>query len=205
MIIAREIRVVLILLILIAITVKVYFGWLPGLAVVSIFFPVAFLFRDPFCQVPAAPLAIVSPVNGEIIAIEKVTDTWINREAIKIRIKMSFWHVHILRSPIEGKIKKQWAAHGEEAGIGKRYTYWIQTDESDDVIYSIATGKLAPFLKIRLSSGERIGQGQKAGYLYFSGLIDVLIPEQTKLNLAVGEVVTCGSSILAQIIHYNST
>ena len=130
-------------------------------------------------------------------------DKWIDRNAIRISIRMSFWHLHILRSPIEGKVKNQWATYGEGDTISKRYTYWIQTDEGDDVIYSIATGKFSPLIKISLSSGERTGQGQKSGYLYFSGIIDVLIPEQTRMTLNVGDVVDSGSSVLAQIVHHN--
>jgi phosphatidylserine decarboxylase len=205
MIIAREIRVFLVVLFIIAISAKMYLGWYAAFFVLGIIVPLAFVFRDPVCQIPSAPLAIVSPVNGEIISIGKVADKWIDRDAIKIRIKMRFWHTHILRSPIEGKVKNQWAAYGKETGVKKRYTYWIQTDENDDVVYSVAIGKFSPFMKIKLRCGERTGQGQKSGYLYFSGIIDVLIPEQTRMELAVGDIVKSGSSILAQIIHDTST
>jgi phosphatidylserine decarboxylase len=204
MIIAREIRVFLVVLFIIAISAKMYLGWYAAFFVLSIIIPLAFIFRDPVCHVPSAPLAIVSPVNGEIISIGKVVDKWIDRDAIKIRIKMKFWHTHILRSPIEGKVKNQWAAYGEETGVKKRYTYWIQTDENDDVIYSVATGKFSPFMEIKLRCGERTGQGQKSGFLYFSGIIDVLIPEQTRMDLAVGDMVKSGSSVLAQMIHNDS-
>ena len=205
MIVAREVRIFLIVIILLAISAKVYFGWLTALMLLSIIFPVAFLFRDPICHVPPAPLGIVSPANGEIIAIEKTNDPWINRPAIKIRIKMSIWNVHILRSPIEGKVKNQWAADGDESGIKRRYTYWIQTDEQDDVIYSIATEKCSPFIKINLTCGERTGQGQKSGFLYFCGIIDVLIPEQSRLELKIGDLVNSGSTVLAHIIHDNNS
>jgi phosphatidylserine decarboxylase len=204
MIVAREVRFYLIVLFLIAISVKVYIGWYAAIGVLIILIAIAFLFRDPVCHVPSAPLAIVSPINGEIISIDKVDDNWISREAIKIQIKMSFWHTHKLRSPIEGKVKNQWAEYGKEASVRKRYTYWIQTDENDDVIYSVAIGKIAPFIQIKLRCGERTGQGQKSGYLYFSGIIDVLIPVHTKLNIAVGDIVNSGSTVLAEIIHDNN-
>jgi phosphatidylserine decarboxylase len=167
----------------------------------GIILPVAFVSRDPIRQVPSAPLAIVSPASGKVVAIEKVSDKWLKRPAIRVRIQMSFLDVHIIRSPIEGKIRNQWTSNGEETGVKRRYTYWIRTDENDDVIYSIAVGARAPFLKINLRCGERVGQGQKAGYVYFNGIFDVLVPEQTKMDLAVGDIVNSGSSILAHIIH----
>lgn len=204
MIIAREVRPYLLILLLSAIILKVYLGWIPALMAFGVILPVAYIFRDPFCTVPSAPLAIVSPVNGEIIGIDNVEDRWLNRKAIKIRIKMTLWDVHVLRSPIEGKIRNQWAEKGDEAHILKRYTYWIQTDEQDDIVYSIATGKFAPFLRIGLRCGERTGQGQKSGYLYFSGVVDVLVPEFSRIQLNVGDRADCGSTVLAQIIHDNN-
>lgn len=199
--IAREIRVFLFVLLLLAISAKVYFGWIAALALLSIIIPVAWIFRDPSCQVPSAPLAIVSPASGEVISVEPVNDPWLERKAVRIRIRMSFWNAHILRSPIEGKVKNQWTDKGEEKGMVRRYTYWIQTDESDDIVYSIATGSFAPLIRINLRCGERTGQGQKSGCLYFSGITDVLVPENSRLVAKPGDAVDSGSSILAQILH----
>jgi len=203
MFIAREVRIFVVVLVLLAITAKVYLGWLIALAILILILPVVFIFREPICHIPASPLAVVSPANGDVIAIETVTDPWLNRTAKRYRIKMSFWHIHTLRSPIEGKVKNQWAAGAKEAGVSRRYTYWIQTDEGDDVVLSIATGIFAPFTRINLRCGERTGQGQQCGYLYFCGVIDVLMPERTRTELKVGDKIACGSTILGQLIHDN--
>ena len=202
--IAREIRVFLFAVILAVVSVKVFFGWTPALILLAACLPVIYLFRVPACQVPSAPLAVLSPANGEIIALEPVEDPWLKRTATRCRIRMSFWHVHRLRSPIEGKIRNQWASNGGgEAGVRRRYTYWIQSDEGDDIIFSVATGRLAPFTRITLRCGERTGQGQPCGYLYFTGCLDVLFPEHTRIDLKVGQVVDAGESVLGQFIHKN--
>lgn len=88
-------------MVIIAISIKVYMGWLPALVVATVIVIVAYLFRDPICTIPSAPLAIVSPVSGHIESIEKTSDTYLNRQAIRIRIHMSYLDTHILRSPIE--------------------------------------------------------------------------------------------------------
>ena len=205
MIIAREVRIYLLILLLSAIVLKVYLGWIPALIVLGLTLPIAYIFRDPACKVPSAPLAIVSPANGEVIAVDQLEDPWLKRNAVRIRIKMSLWNVHVLRSPIEGKIKNQWTEKGDEPHIQRRYTYWIQTDEQDDIVYSVATGNFAPFIRIDLRCGERTGQGQKSGYLYFSGIVDVLVPEFSRIQLNPGDTVSCGSTVLAQIIHDNNS
>ena len=201
MIVAREIRLTLIILIIVAIVFKVYLGWLPALLSLCLILFVAYLFRDPKCKIPSAPLAIVSPISGHILEVENTTDTWLNRPAVKIRIGMSYLDVHILRSPIEGKVRNQWAQTESKNGIKNRYTYWIQTDEGDDIVYSIGTVNFSPFLGINLRCGERTGQGKKSGYLYFSGIVDVYIPENSRVLINPDEKIDAGSSILALIIH----
>ncbi len=201
MIVAREIRLALIVMVIIAISIKVYMGWLPALVVATVIVIVAYLFRDPICTIPSAPLAIVSPVSGHIESIEKTSDTYLNRQAIRIRIHMSYLDTHILRSPIEGKVRNQWAESSPDNDTKKRYTYWIQTDEGDDIVYSIGTGNFAPFLNIDLRCGERTGQGQKSGYLYFFGIVDVYVPESSRILVSEGDTIDAGASILAMIIH----
>ncbi|NNE37141.1 MAG: hypothetical protein HKN08_02460, partial [Gammaproteobacteria bacterium] len=201
MIVAREIRLTLIVLVITAIAAKVYVGWFPALLIAGLVVIVAYLFRDPVCSIPSAPLAIVSPASGRVIGIEKTSDNFLDRPAIKISISMSYLDTHILRSPIEGKVRNQWAESKPDNGIKKRYTYWIQTDEGDDIVYSIGTVNALPFMGIDLRCGERTGQGQKSGYLYFSGIVDVYLPETSRVLVNDNDKIDAGTSILAMIIH----
>lgn len=202
--IAREIRAILFLMVLMVVTAKVFLGWTAALVLLAACLPVIYLFRVPTVQIPASPLAVISPANGEILALESVEDPWLKRPATRCRIRMSFWHVHQLRCPIEGKVRNQWSSNGGgEAGIDRRYTYWIQSDEGDDIVLSIATGALAPFTRITLHCGERAGQGQPCGYLYFAGIIDIYFPENTRMDLKAGQIVDAGSTVLGQLIHKN--
>jgi phosphatidylserine decarboxylase len=205
MIIAREIRLLLAILVLLAISAKVFLGWLPAAVLLVLACPIVYVFRNPVCHVPAAPLGVISPASGKVVSIENITDTWLQRPAKRCRIRMSFWDAHTLRCPTEGKVRNQWAAESDEPGIKKRYSYWIQTDEGEDVIFSIAVGGLAPMVDIDINCGERVGQGQQCGYLYFSGLIDVLLPERTRIELKPGDRVNSGSSILGRFIRATRT
>jgi len=205
MFIAREVRILVLVLALLAIIAKVYLGWVVALVVLLLILPVIYIFREPACQIPSSPLAVVSPANGVVVSVETVTDPLLERTAKKCRIKMSIWNVHTLRSPIEGKVKNQWTAAGDEPGIKRRYSYWIQTDEGDDIVLSISAGIYSPFVNIKLRCGERTGQGQVCGYLYFAGVIDILVPERTRIDLKAGDRVECGSAILGQLIRNNGS
>jgi phosphatidylserine decarboxylase len=204
MIVTREVRLALVFLLLMAVSVKVVLGFQAAVIVMLFAAPIIYVFRDPLCRVPASPLGVLSPAHGLIESIETVTDPWLNRTVKRYRIRMSFLNIHTLRSPAEGKVRNQWVSATDEPGLKRRYTYWIQTDEGDDVVLSVATGAWAPFTRINLHCGERTGQGQRCGYLYFAGVIDVLLPERTRIDLKPGTIVNSGSSILGQLIRHKA-
>lgn len=196
---------VLIPLLLAALLAKYYYGWIPAIIIFGIFLILCFLFRDPKREVPSSPLAVVSPASGYITGISKETDQWMDRTAIKYRIKMSLWDVHSLRSPAEGKVMNEWASTDKKSGFRRQYTYWIQTDEGDDVVLSILMGLSALIVRLTPRCGERVGQGQPFGFLFFAGMIDVYLPENTKIRIESGMQVKSGTDVLGQLVHGKDT
>ncbi len=200
-IIAREGLPVLALLLLAAIATYVFIGFLVSLVFVALLFSAAFLFRDPVCVVPADPLAIVSPACGEIVSICEVEDYWLSRRAQRIRIKLSITDTHSLRSPIEGKVINQWQSSEAGGEFMRHCAFWIQTDESDDLVLGFGMDASALYTRMTLSSGQRAGQGQRCGFLYLSGTIDIYVPENARLAISAGEAVCAGTTILAHFVH----
>jgi phosphatidylserine decarboxylase len=68
------------------------------------------LFRDPKRIVPPKPLAIVSPVDGKVTDIDTLQDPYTEIQMVQIQLSKGFFDVMTTRSPIEGKILKQWFA-----------------------------------------------------------------------------------------------
>ncbi len=178
------------------------------LAIIFCFF--LFLLRDPQRTIPSLPLAILSPVEGRIILIDEVDDPWlnqqgINRQAKRIRIKMSSLDVYSLRSPVEGKVMEQWSEKCKEENGQRKFAFWIRTDEGDDIVtvFRLSPCAAACF-RIYIQSGERLGQGQRCGYLYFGGTVDIYIPENSKLEVEPGQTITSGEDVLAYLVHGSS-
>ncbi len=178
------------------------------LAIIFCFF--LFLLRDPQRTIPSLPLAILSPVEGSIILIDEVDDPWlnqqgINRQAKRIRIKMSSLDVYSLRSPVEGKVMEQWSEKCKEENGQRKFAFWIRTDEGDDIVtvFRLSPCAAACF-RIYIQSGERLGQGQRCGYLYFGGTVDIYIPENSKLEVEPGQTITSGEDVLAYLVHGSS-
>jgi phosphatidylserine decarboxylase len=199
--IAREGIPVLLVLLLLMVSAYIFLGFVYSLFFLLLSCFAVFLFRDPKCEVPALPLAILSPASGRVISISQAEDPCLSRPAIKIRIKISPSDVHSLRSPTEGKVMNQWSTVDINAEFSKQIAYWIKTDEGDDLLMALGMDSGARFTRISLYSGGRAGQGQRCGFLYFTGIIDVYLPENARVNIGVGEQVRSGTAILGQFVH----
>ncbi len=161
---------------------------------------VVFLLRDPHRLIPSAPLGIVSPVHGTVTLIDKYQSERLGKEVSRIRIKMSWLDIYSLRSPIEGKVIEQWATR-KNCKEDKRHDFLIHTDEGDEVLTKIRyRNKYCS--KIPLMSGQRIGQGKRCGFLCLGAEIDVSIAGHISLEVAEGDRVDSGCTVLAHLIHH---
>lgn len=165
-----------------------------------------YLFRDPERIVPAVPLAIVSPIDGYVTKIESIQDTCLHRPAKLINVLMHSQGVFTVRSPTEGLTKERWVGTCDEQKSDKQkqasiLSVWLQTDEEDDVVL-VVRGNRIHKPKCGLIPGERIGQGQRCGFALFARDIDIILPEETKVNVQIGEKVVGGASVLGHFKHY---
>jgi phosphatidylserine decarboxylase len=164
-----------------------------------------FLFRDPARKVPAIPLGVVSPVDGKVVAIDTVYDAYLDRQALSISVKMGFTSVYSAHSPMEGKVLKQWLDMPRTvAGVDEEvatYAQWIQSDEKDDLVLVIEASSSMSRPQCYAHSGERIGQGQRCGFIRFGSQVELLVPVSSRIAVSVGDQVSAGTDILATLVH----
>lgn len=199
--IAREGRWIIIALVLVTLCSYLYFSILVTFFSLIILVSACFVLRNPRLDIPAMPLAVFSPVNGKLLSVEKSEDPWLSRNATRIQVYINFWDVHTVRSPVEGKIMNEWSSDSNEPGYNRRYTYWFQTDEGDNVVISFLLGKFSPFTRMLIRSGERIGQGEYCGFLYFSGLVEIFMPVNSRIIANPGARVHAGLDTLGNFVH----
>ncbi len=175
-------------------------------ATALVFFISLFMLRDPVQVITSSPLAIVSPVSGKVLAVEEINDPWVQRQALQIRIKMSLLDIYSLRSPMEGKIVNQWTRRPDSKTSKRKFAFRIRSDEGDEIVVVIYLNLFGPFsFRFYVHCGERLGHGQRCGYLYFGGVIDVLVPVNSKINVMPGDHISSGSGIIAHLVHNNGT
>lgn len=197
------------MLIILALIVHYQFGIAVGVWFWLLVALMLFFFRDPRRKIPSVPLAIVSPIDGTVASVDAVFDPFLNRSAVRIQMQGSLAGAYTIRSVTEGKVQKQWfgtlPADSEEGiysatGIPP-YSQWTQSDEGDDVITTLTPKFLSSVTRCSASSGERIGQGKVCSFVPFGADAEVLLAENTRIDVKSGDKVKAGTSIIATLVH----
>jgi len=158
---------------------------------------IVYLYRDPDREIPSSPLAVVSPADGVVMAIEEVCDPYLDREAVRLDIQMSHAGVYSTRSPVEGKILEP-----KNAGDGLQpHGVWLKTDEDDDLVVVMHRGPLRNLPHCDVRIGERVGQGQRCGYIQMGGRVEVYLPRYSRIQVSSGTRVKAGSDVIATLVH----
>ncbi|NNF95520.1 MAG: phosphatidylserine decarboxylase, partial [Halobacteria archaeon] len=140
--------------------------------------------------------------DGVVTEIVAIRDGFLDRDSIKIVLSMGVTDRYSIRSPIEGKVMNQWLVDSHFAvSDAPRFAQWIQTDENDDLLMAIYTGVLPRRPRCYVQSGERVGQGQRCGFMSFGARLEVYVPADGRVEVKVGQAVHAGESVIAHFIH----
>ncbi len=164
-------------------------------------------FRDPFRKIPAEPLGIICPADGRVVHVGDVHDPYLDRPSRRVSIFMNVFNVHSNRSPTEGAVKERWYNRGRffNAALDKaskeneRNALWIQTDEGDDIVVVQVAGLIARRIICYKQPGDRIGQGERFGFIRYGSRVDVYLPPKSDIKVSLGDKVTAGTDVLATL------
>lgn len=163
-------------------------------------------FRDPVRVPPTDADAVIAPADGRIVAVEKVADPYLEREALKISVFMNVFNVHSNRSPVDGEVVNAWYRPGAfvNADLDKaseeneRNALHLRTPEGRDVTCVQVAGLIARRILCYAKPGDRLARGQRYGFIRFGSRVDVFVPADAAPRAAVGDVVYAAESILAE-------
>ena len=168
-----------------------------------------YLFRETLPAVPNLPLAVLSPGDGHIAELANDRDPWLKRQSCRVRVALDGPGIGVLRSPVEGKVKDYWtsAQPFNQAGTLRAtgfspncYSVWVQTDEGDDIVLAVSSLRPISRFKLYCSPGERVGIGQRIGFIYFGSVVDVFMPATTLTEAAPGSVAKSGCTVLGHLV-----
>lgn len=175
-------------------------GWLAAVPLLLLTVFLLYIFRDPRRAVPSLPLAVICPVDGRVLSVKELRDPYLQRNSRCVSLRVSTFGSYAARSPVEGNAVERWFL--EDAGDGQPgLGIQLRTDEGDDVVIELARSRAWQSLLCYIQPGERVGQGLRCGYLRFGAVVRVYLPDNARLEVASGERVRSGSSILATLVH----
>lgn len=157
------------------------------------------LFRDPTRDVPPVALGLVSPVDGEVVEVEKTDQCVVQGEAYRIRIRINSLGAYTARSPMEGQVMN---LHSRSEGVGPdcpANALWVRNDEGNNMVMQFHGYRLglAPRSFVRI--GERIGQGHRCAYLRLAEFADVYLPIAGKVLVEPGQRVMAGADVIGMV------
>lgn len=159
-------------------------------------FAAVFKFRDPERNVPSEALGVVSPVDGVVEAVDTVQDPFLDRQAVRVRIRIHRFGCYSARAPLEGKVLETKCAH-PSGPRGLR----LETDEGDQVVVTLNTAPGWGRPRSLLGYGSRIGQGQRIAWLRFARIAELYLPVGTRMAVSPGRQVLAGSELVASLVH----
>ena len=157
------------------------------------------LFRDPRRELPLAPLEVLAPVDGRVLDVGLCRSGLLERESLRVRIRVNPMGAYTLRAPIEGRILDPRDNVGEGSKLTGRGGMWLRSDEGDDVVvtFSGPAWPRPPFPLFRY--GERVGHGQRSAFLRLVRTCEVYLPASVLPRVEAGQKVRAGQSTLARL------
>jgi len=166
-------------------------------------------FRMPFRGVgaPGDAHVVRCPSDGKVVVIEVVEETeWFKDKRLQVSIFMSPLNVHAQWTPVPGKVlaaryhpgKFLVAWHPKSSTENERTTHVIEGPRGTVMFRQIA-GALARRICWYLEEGMELPEGEEVGFIKFGSRIDVFLPLDAEVCVALGEVVRGRETVLARM------
>ncbi len=169
---------------------------------------IAFFFRDPKRNIPDDKGVVVSPADGRVIAIEKVSNSPLfNGNLQKVSVFMSVFNVHVNRIPFNGNIKqiryfpgKFFSAHLNKASNkNEKNAIWLETAAGNRYCVVQIAGLIARRIICRVGEGDHVTRGQRFGIICFGSRVDTYLPQDVDLRVAIGDRTKAGATVLGYL------
>jgi phosphatidylserine decarboxylase len=178
-------------------------SWAVPLALLGGFF--AYFFRDPDRIVPVEPGIVVSPADGKVMVAGIADPRWAPPGTWnQVTIFLSPADVHVNRSPVGGRITRIeyrpgtfLPAYKESANDNELNEIWIES-EGRTFVFRQVVGVLARRVVCRVHEGDVVERGDRIGLMKFGSRMDVFLPTDMDILVAVRQRVVGGESILAR-------
>lgn len=166
-------------------------------------------FRDPPRKIPMAQ-GLLAPADGKVIGIDEVfEEKFLNEPAIRIRIFLSVFDVHVTRSPLAGIIKFQRYIKGKflnalrKSAFESNESNWIGIENHERrVLVRQMTGAIARRIYWDVKIGQTVGRGEKLGMICYGSGVEFYVAKRVfQPTVPNGQHVKAGLTLLGQWVN----
>lgn len=167
-----------------------------------------YFFRDPERTTNAPENVLISPADGKVIVIKKVTENeYIKEECYQISIFMSPLNVHVNRIPLSGKVeyakyfpgKYLIASHDKASLENERNSIGINNETYGKILFTQVAGALARRIVSTLKEGDIVKRGERFGMIKFGSRVDIYVPLKWKILVKEGQNVYAGQTEICEV------
>lgn len=165
-------------------------------------------FRSPSRNFVPKDNTIISPADGKVVVIEEVEETeYFNEKRLQVSVFMSPVNVHLNRYPISGKLKYfkyhpglyLVAWHPKSSTENERTTVVVEDEKGRSVLFRQIAGAMARRIVFFDDEGkDNCQQTEECGFIKFGSRVDLLLPLDVKLKVALNQKVKGGITTIAE-------
>ncbi len=189
--------------------IAAFFGivWLSVILAVIFIFITCF-FRNPERSFEDQDKLVISPADGKVIRIEEVdVEGDISGKFRKISIFMNVFNVHVNRTPYNGVVQdivyspgKFLSANLDKASLeNERNAIAITTPDGRVVWVVQIAGLIARRIVCWTHKGMSLAKGERIGLIRFGSRVEVFLPIDSRITVALGEKVRAGKTTLGYL------
>ncbi len=175
---------------------------------VAFFIIILQFFRNPLRQVEVTDNHLVyAPADGRVCVIEEVYEPeYFKEKRLQVSIFMSPFNVHVNRNPVSGVVnyfryhpgKYLVAWHPKSSTENERTTVVYDFGQGEILMRQIA-GALAKRIKWYIGEGDKVQQGGDMGFIKFGSRVDLYLPLDAKVEVAMDQHVKGNKTVIARI------
>lgn len=166
----------------------------------------AYFFRDPNRVSPDDESLVVSPADGRVTRVEKLSPGEAQSPTV-VSIFLSPFDVHVNRSPVAGTVSDVAYTKGrfmiatkDEASLVNEQNALTIEGERVTVVCKQIAGVLARRIVCWKKPGDTLRRGERFGLIKFSSRTDLVLPPQVEVAVSVGQRVRGGVSVIGRIV-----
>lgn len=180
--------------------------WVGGALIIFGLFALLF-FRNPTRSCAADPMVACSPADGKVIKVCPAPEEMARRGLPQqLSIFMSVFNVHVNRAAIAGTLKeyaynpgRKISAFKEKASLENEQNLSIWEGPAGRIGLKQIAGLVARRIVFDHEVGDSVSRGQRIGLIRYGSRVDVFLPADAEIMVALGDTVRGGESPIARL------